>query len=99
MDTNLEGYKESEGKIDYSEINWEYIDAMAGRMMKNKGKYPKHNFKKVLDKEELLQATFRHLRKILQPIDNDEETIEEHLAAIGCNCAMMHYQITHNSKN
>jgi|SRR6478609_726228 len=89
----MEGIKETEGKLDYSEINLEMLDLMAKRFNKNKDKYPKGNSRKPLDKTELIWAIFRHTRKILKPIKNDPENIEDHLSAIGCNLSMVLDQI------
>ena len=44
-----EGIKESNGKVDYSEINLEILDLMAERFTANKHKYPKDNMKKIID--------------------------------------------------
>jgi hypothetical protein len=83
------GKKEIENKIDYSEINLELIDLMAKRFSENKEKYPKGNMKKYIEKDSLLWAAYRHLRKMIQPIENDSETYEEHLAAVSCNMSMV----------
>lgn len=88
-----EGIKETINKLDYSEINLRLLDIMAKRFMDNKSKYPKGNSKKPIDKEILTWATFRHIRKILQPIKDDKESVEDHLAAIGCNISMILDQI------
>lgn len=85
----LEGIKESIGKIDYSEINLEIIDLMAERFTANKHKYPRNNMKKPLNKTSLVWAAFRHIRKMLQPIKNDPETFKEHLVAVLCNMSMI----------
>lgn len=85
--------KETENKIDYSEINWDFIDKMAERMNKNKDKYPKYNFKNMGPEHIPLleQASVRHLRKMIQPIPNDLETYEDHLYALGCNAMLISY--------
>ena len=83
------GKKEIEGKLDYSEINLEILDLMAQRFSANKHKYPQGNMKKPIDKESLVWAAFRHIRKMLQPIDNDPETYKEHLTAVLCNMSML----------
>ena len=41
----------------------------------------------------LEQALFRHVRKILQPMPGDPETIQDHLYAIGCNAMMITTQL------
>ncbi len=94
----MTGYKESEGKIDYSEIYWEFISAMSKRMDVNKSKYEKHNYRKPLDKDQLLQAALRHLIKVIEPQDHDSETAEEHVASIACNMMMYYYQIKNHAE-
>jgi hypothetical protein len=90
--TEKEGIKESEDKIDYSELDWEYIDAMAVRMAENI-KYPPENWKKPMDVKELAKSAIRHARKILQPVEGDTETDLEHAEALGCNGMMINYQL------
>jgi hypothetical protein len=95
----LIGIKESDGKIDYSEIDWEFITRMAIRMNKNKAKYGKHNWKLPINLEEIEQALLRHVIAILNPIPNDPETRQEHLAAIGCNAQILNFHLDEsNSK-
>ncbi len=86
---NTLGVKETEGKLDYSEINFKLLDLMAKRFMENKNKYPKGNTLKVIDKDEILWAAFRHLRKMIQPVPNDPETYEDHLAATATNLSII----------
>lgn len=84
------GIKENVNKTDYSEINLNVLDLMAERFTANKHKYPKGNMLKPLDKEELLWAAFRHIKKMLKtPSGGDKETYIEHLAAVMCNCSMI----------
>lgn len=83
------GIKDLQGKLDYSEINLLLLDLMAERMMKNKEKYPKGNGKKSIPTEDLAWAAFRHLRKILQPIPNDPESMKDHIAAVACNMSLI----------
>lgn len=87
--SEVEGIKETNGKLDYSEINFKLLDLMAKRFMDNKVKYPKGNTKKSLDKNEILWAAFRHIRKMIQPIENDPETFEDHLAAVATNMSII----------
>lgn len=90
------GYKESEGKLDYSEINFKLLDLMARRFNDNKIKYPKGNTLKVINKDEILWAAFRHIRKMIQPIENDPETYEDHLAAVATNMSIILDQLKLN---
>lgn len=83
--------KETQGKVTYQDIDWDFFDAISNRMDENKDKYPIGNWKKDMDINEIARATIRHCRKILQPINNDPETTLEHSTAIGCNAMFLHY--------
>ena len=84
--------KETEGKIDYSEIDWEFIDGMALRMNANKNKYPKNNVDNMTEYDIPLleQAAFRHLRKMLQPVEDDTESYSDHMFAVADNLMMIY---------
>lgn len=84
-----EGIKESDGKTDYSEINFDILDLMAARFEANKHKYPKGNMLKPIDINSLLWPIFRHWKKMKFPIVDDVESFKDHLAAIMCNCSMI----------
>lgn len=92
-ENKTEGIKETENKVDYSEINFKLLDLMAKRFNDNKHKYPKGNTLKVINKDEILWAAFRHIRKMIQPIENDPETYEDHLAAVATNMSIILDQI------
>lgn len=83
------GFKETAGKTDYSEINLGILDLMAERFSANKDKYKKGNSKKHLDREQILWALFRHVKKMVQPIEGDEENFTQHLAAVLTNCSIL----------
>jgi len=85
----LSGYKETANKSDYSEINLGILDLMADRFSANKGKYEHGNSKKPLDKQQILWALFRHVKKMVQPIEGDEENFRDHLAACLTNCSIL----------
>ena len=88
------GKKEVEGKVSYSEIYWEFVEVMAIRMNENKVKYGAHNYRKPLQhKNELLQSALRHLLKVIEPKEGDDETIQQHLAAVSCNVMMYYFQL------
>jgi len=83
------GKKETEGKLDYSEINFNLLDLMAKRFMDNKVKYPKGNTLKEIDQNEILWAAFRHIRKMIKPIEGDTESYKDHLAAVATNMSII----------
>lgn len=92
------GYKENNGKVDYSEINLGILDLAAERFTANKHKYGKNNMKKPLDKNNLCWAMFRHVKKMLQPPKDDSENYKEHLAAVVCNASMILDQLNLEEK-
>lgn len=83
------GKKETENKLNYSEINLDILDLMAKRMNANKHKYPEGNSKRELNVKDLEWALFRHLKKMIKPMEGDEETYKDHLGAILCNASMI----------
>lgn len=94
-----QGVKETNGKLDYSEINFTLLDLMAKRFMDNKHKYPKGNSLKEIDIKELEWAAFRHIRKMIQPIKDDTEDYIDHLTAVANNLSMILDQIKLQSEN
>ncbi len=90
---STEGVKQSNGKLNYSEIDWNYIARLAFRMNQNKVKYEKKNWQLPIPLEEIEQAMLRHIIAILNPNVADEETRADHLAAIGCNAMILNYHI------
>lgn len=93
---NTVGKKEIDGKLDYSEINFRLLDLMAKRFMDNKHKYSKGNTLKDINKDDILWAAFRHIRKMIQPIENDPETYEDHLTAVATNMSIILDQLDKN---
>lgn len=89
------GIKESEEKLRY-ELDWEFVQAMAKRMGKNKSKYPRDNWKKPIDIVEIKDALVRHFMDVM--IGNYEDDGEEygHLEAIALNAMILRYQLKHN---
>ncbi len=88
-----EGVKETEGKVDYSEIDWDFIELQAKRMNKNKNKYPAGNFKKKMNVEELKQSLLRHVLEVLKGKYEDDGDELGHLSAIALNAQMINYQL------
>ena len=62
---------------------------MAERFAVNKHKYPHGNMKKFVDIKSLEWALFRHIKKMLQPIEGDVENYRDHLSAILCSSSMI----------
>ena len=92
-----DGIKETTNKLTY-DIDFDFIQRMAGRMQRNKDKYPIGNWKKNIDIEELKQALFRHTMEIMQG-NYDDEQYYGHLVAVACNAFMITYQLKNNNDN
>lgn len=86
-----EGIKEDEDKLDY-EIDWKFVESMARRMAKNKGKYPPNNWKKPIEVDKLKNAMARHFMEIMNG-NYTEDTENDHLVAIALNAMMINYQL------
>lgn len=94
----LQGIKESNGKTDYSEIDWDFIESLAKRMNKNKGKYEAGNYKKPMNINLLKQSLLRHTIEVLKDNYQDDEDDLGHLSAIALNAQFLYYQLKNNVK-
>jgi hypothetical protein len=90
------GIKENKDKLFY-ELDWSFVKAMAERMSQNKGddKYPRFNWKKKIDVEELNQALIRHFISVQEGTFDDGGQENGHLIALACNAMMLVYQLKH----
>lgn len=88
----MEGLKESENKLNY-ELDWDFIEEMAFRMSKNKGKYPPYNWKNSIELEKLKQSLFRHVKEIMSGNMKDDGDEFGHLAATALNAMFIYYQL------
>jgi hypothetical protein len=86
------GIKEDDGKLSY-ELDWEFIEAMAVRMSKNKSKYEPYNWKKPIEVEQLKQAIVRHVVEIMKGNYIDDKVELGHIIALSCNAQMLFYQL------
>lgn len=91
--TEEQGIKDNKDKLFY-ELDFRFIQAMAKRMADNKkDKYPRWNWKKSIDVEELKQATFRHLIEVMEGNYDDEGKAFDHITALACNAMMMWHRL------
>ena len=87
----MNGIKETNDKLTF-DIDFDFIKRMAGRMQRNKDKYPFGNWRKPIDVEELKQALFRHTLEVMDG-NYDDEQYYGHLVAVACNAFMITYQL------
>jgi hypothetical protein len=92
-----EGIKESEGKLNV-EYDWDFLKGQMNRMSKNKDKYPKNNWKKPMDVEQLKDAMFRHTLEVMNDNFEDDGDAMGHLYAIALNAMMIFAQLNNGSK-
>ena len=92
---NMEGIKESEGKLNY-ELDWGFIQQIAERMSQNKGKYEPYNWTKPMDVEKLKQSLFRHVIEVMKGNYLDDGREFGHLESIALNAMMINYQLKSN---
>lgn len=87
-----EGIKHSEGKTPM-ELDFDFIKQMAERMSANKsnGKYPKWNWKKDIDIEEIKDAFFRHALEIMEGRYEDDGRKFGHIEAAANNLMIINY--------
>lgn len=90
------GVKETENKVDYSEIDWIFITQLAERMNSNKDKYPPNNWKKPINIEFLKQSLLRHVLAVMLGHYEDDERMFGHLESIALNAQFINYQLKNN---
>jgi hypothetical protein len=78
------GVKESDGKLNI-EYDWDFLKAQMNRMAKNKSKYPKYNWQKPMDIQQLKDALFRHTLEVMNDNFDDDGDDLGHLSAIALN--------------
>lgn len=92
------GVKETDGKVDYSEIDWVFITQLAERMNSNKDKYPPNNWKKSINIELLKQSLLRHVIAVMSGFYEDDGRICGHLESIALNAQFINYQLKNESR-
>jgi hypothetical protein len=92
-DIVMQGKKENENKVDYSEIDWHFIEGLAKRMNKNKEKYEPFNYHKPMNVELLKQSLLRHTIEIMKGNYDDAGQEFGHLYAVALNSQMIYYQL------
>lgn len=90
-----QGVKHSDGKLFY-EFDWEFIEAAAKRMQENKGKYPRWNWKKPIDIEDIKQALNRHHIEVMKGNYKDGEDELGHILSYMCNGMVLWHQLKNN---
>jgi len=93
------GYKESEGKLSYADLQWKAIEEVAKVDNWGKIKYPRGNSKKVHDYTKLWDSAIRHLKSAIQKEDYDSQSNELHLSHAAWNILTLIECIKNNNIN
>lgn len=86
----------NQGKSRWSLVHFRSLDPMVRVLMYGADKYAADNWKKGLDKKEILDSMQRHLGELIDGQETDEESQLPHIGHILCNC--MFYQYHHGKK-
>lgn len=92
------GIKESDGKLTY-DIDWNFVEGMAARQAMNKDKYPRGNWQKKMNVEQLHDALTRHFIEIQKGNTEDGGQAFGHYFAIACNAMFIVYQLSNSGAN
>jgi hypothetical protein len=95
LEQNQNGKKEEDGKLTY-ELDWEFVEQLANRMAKNKGKYKPYNWKQPIDVEKLKQSLLRHVVEIMKGNYEDDNNPYGHILSVALNAMFINYQLKLN---
>lgn len=81
----------NQGKPKWSLVHFRSLEPMIKVLMYGADKYARDNWKKGLDKQEILDSMQRHLAALIDGQDIDPESQEHHIGHIMCNCMFYSY--------
>lgn len=81
----------NKGKLKWSLIHWKSLEPMVRVLEFGCRKYSPHNWKKGLNKEEILESMMRHLTALLDGEENDPESKISHMGHIMCNAMFYNF--------
>jgi len=85
------------GKLRWDLVDWEGIEEMLKVLEFGANKYAANNWQKGLHKKEILESTQRHLIKLFQDEEVDQESQLHHAGHIMCNMMFYLYHDRHSS--
>ncbi len=86
----IKGDRFNEGKLKWSNVEFKSLEPLVRVLMFGEQKYGKNNWRKGLDKDEILESAMRHLIAMLDGEETDLESGLPHVGHLLCNC--MFYQ-------
>ncbi len=88
---NLRGNRYNEGKIKWSLVDFKSIESLPRVLEFGAKKYSRDQWKKGLDKKEILESSMRHLTAIMDGEENDPESGLPHSGHIYANTMFYEY--------
>lgn len=95
------GLRFNEGKRKWSLVDYKSLEPMVEVLEFGAKKYTPDNWKKGLDKKEILESMMRHLTALMDGETHDKESGIHHIGHIGCNYLFYSYfaRLTGELKN
>lgn len=87
------GQRFNEGKLKWSLVHFKSLEPMIKVLQFGTKKYSAHQWKKGLDKTEILESMQRHLAALLDGEENDSESGCSHMGHIQCNALFYNYMV------
>lgn len=81
----------NQGKPKWSLVHFKSLEPMVKVLMYGAAKYAPDNWKKGLDRREILESMQRHLAALIDGEEIDSESHEHHIGHIMCNCMFYSY--------
>lgn len=81
----------NDGKLQWSLVHFQSLEPMVRVLEYGTEKYSRENWKKGLDKNEILESMMRHLTALLDGEVIDAESKQYHVGHIMCNAMFYHY--------
>jgi hypothetical protein len=96
LSTSLKALRYNNGKVKWSLVHFKSLAPMIEVLEFGAKKYSADNWKKGLDKKEILESIQRHLAALMDGEDIDPESLISHMGHIQCNAMFFNYHYVIN---
>jgi len=93
----MKGNRKNKGKVQWSLVDFKSLEPMVRVLEFGVLKYGRENWKKGLEKREILESLLRHAFSLINGETTDKESGEPHIGHILCNA--MFYSYFENNEN
>lgn len=91
--TGMKALRYNSGKLKWSLVHFKSIEPLVRVLMFGAEKYSPDNWKKGLDKKEILESMMRHLAAMIDGETHDAESGLPHIGHIQCNAMFYQYMM------